>query len=146
MTVIHLKKRDVMKSKVRGVDMEFDHEKLATILGVPGKNGICEYIKEVWEESKYTKPLEITRRFANDDTIMEARRVKEAVIDEATVEGESGSDDQFYDAQVEVEEPVIETPADTSDPDFIFDFDRKIKNLQESTPRAPLADFQKLNF
>ncbi|GAB2282982.1 hypothetical protein Dimus_017515 [Dionaea muscipula] len=28
----------------------------------------------------------------------------EAVIDEATVEGESGLDDQFYDAQVEVEE------------------------------------------
>ncbi|GAB2266078.1 hypothetical protein Dimus_001106 [Dionaea muscipula] len=142
--------KDVVKSKVRGVDSEFDHEKLATILGVPGKNGICEYIKEVWEESKYTKPLEITRRFANDDTIMKARRVKEngiwwigsgenrrrdndeetpeeeaedenegnqddfdweAVIDEATVEGESGSDDQFYDAQVEVEEPVTETPA-----------------------------------
>ncbi|GAB2268891.1 hypothetical protein Dimus_003833, partial [Dionaea muscipula] len=30
----------------------------------------------------------------------------EAVIDEATVEGESGSDDQFYDAQVGEEEPV----------------------------------------
>ncbi|GAB2275751.1 hypothetical protein Dimus_010501 [Dionaea muscipula] len=71
MTVIHLKKRDVVKSKVRGVDLEFDHEKLATILGVPGKNGICEYIKEVWEESKYTKSLEITRRFANDENIME---------------------------------------------------------------------------
>ncbi|GAB2288618.1 hypothetical protein Dimus_022942, partial [Dionaea muscipula] len=196
MTVTHLKKKDVVKSK------------------------------EVWEESKYTKPLEITRRFANDDTIMKARRVKsvemkpsqrrlvnlprvmmrhmsyvisvkdhelpygdwltmvfeafgvplvdkkgeepkrydfleetfltmckltrengiwwigsgenrrrdndeetpeeeaedenegnqddfdwEAVINEATVEGESGSDDQFYDAQVEVEEPVTETPA-----------------------------------
>ncbi|GAB2268076.1 hypothetical protein Dimus_003054 [Dionaea muscipula] len=76
MTVTHLKKKDVVKSKVRGVDLEFDHEKLATILGVPGKNGICEYIKEVWEESKYTKPLEITRRFANDETIMKARRVK----------------------------------------------------------------------
>ncbi|GAB2268372.1 hypothetical protein Dimus_003335 [Dionaea muscipula] len=73
MSVVHLKKRDVMKSKVRGVDMEFDHEKLATILGVPGKNEICEYIKEVWEESKYTKPLEITRRFANDENIMAAK-------------------------------------------------------------------------
>ncbi|GAB2292298.1 hypothetical protein Dimus_026546, partial [Dionaea muscipula] len=61
---------------VRGVDLEFYHENLATILGVPGKNGICEYIKEVWEESKYTKPLEITRRFANDENIMVARRVK----------------------------------------------------------------------
>ncbi|GAB2286128.1 hypothetical protein Dimus_020552, partial [Dionaea muscipula] len=76
MTVIHLKKRDVVKSKVRGVDLEFDHEKLATILGVSGKNGICEYIKEVWKESKYTKPLEIKRRFANDENIMAARRVK----------------------------------------------------------------------
>ncbi|GAB2287916.1 hypothetical protein Dimus_022269 [Dionaea muscipula] len=138
MTVIHLKKKDVVKSKVRGVEMEFDHEKLATILGVPGTYGICEYIKDVWEESKYTKPLEITRRFANDENIMAARRVKEngiwwigsgenrrrddnvdapeeeaeeegegikddfdweAVIDEATVEGESGSGERFYDAE-----------------------------------------------
>ncbi|GAB2281660.1 hypothetical protein Dimus_016231 [Dionaea muscipula] len=76
MSMVHLKKRDVVKSKVRGVDMEFDHEKLTTILGVPGKNGICEYIKEVWEESKYTKPLEITRRFANNENLMAARRVK----------------------------------------------------------------------
>ncbi|GAB2265379.1 hypothetical protein Dimus_000438 [Dionaea muscipula] len=35
----------------------------------------------------------------------------EAVVDEAAVEGESGSDEQFYDAQVDVEEPVTETPA-----------------------------------
>ncbi|GAB2281172.1 hypothetical protein Dimus_015775 [Dionaea muscipula] len=35
---------------------------MASILGIPGNNGICEYIKDVWEESKYTKPLEITRR------------------------------------------------------------------------------------
>ncbi|GAB2281036.1 hypothetical protein Dimus_015647 [Dionaea muscipula] len=76
MIVTHLKKKDVVKSKVRGVDLEFDHEKLATILGVHGKNGICEYIEEVWEESEYTKPLEITGRFANDDTIMKAGRVK----------------------------------------------------------------------
>ncbi|GAB2281112.1 hypothetical protein Dimus_015720 [Dionaea muscipula] len=112
MTVIHLKKKDIVKSKVRGIEIEFDHEKLATILGVPEANGICEYIKEVWEESKYTKPLEITRRFANDERSGENRRRDEeveapeeeaedvnernqddfdweAVIDEATVEGES---------------------------------------------------------
>ncbi|GAB2266420.1 hypothetical protein Dimus_001428 [Dionaea muscipula] len=35
----------------------------------------------------------------------------EAVIDEAAEQGESGSDEQFYDAQVEVEEPVTETTA-----------------------------------
>ncbi|GAB2288558.1 hypothetical protein Dimus_022888 [Dionaea muscipula] len=204
--------------------------------------GICEYIKEVWEESRYTKPLEITRRFANDATIMKARRVQssrdetfskvysfsgnekcdtsiweerhlkllgldiygslngkevsqsattfgvplvikkgeepkkydffedtfltmckltredgiwwigsgenrrrdddeaapeeeaegddernkddfdwEAVIDEATVEGESESDDQFYDAQVGEEEPMMKHQADSSSPSFIFD-------------------------
>ncbi|GAB2286614.1 hypothetical protein Dimus_021009 [Dionaea muscipula] len=49
---------------------------MATILGVPGRNGICEYIKEVWEESRYTKPLDITRRIANDETITATRRVK----------------------------------------------------------------------
>ncbi|GAB2266123.1 hypothetical protein Dimus_001146, partial [Dionaea muscipula] len=172
MTVTHLKKRDVVKSSVKGVAIEFNHDKLASILGVPGKNGICEYIKDVWEESKYTKPLEITRRFANDETLMAARRVKsgemkpfqrfihflvmknvvprfgkrdtssimdltymdhpmsrrlvnlprvmmrhmsyvismkdhelpyEAVVDEAAVEGESGSGEKFYDAEDEVQ-------------------------------------------
>ncbi|GAB2278476.1 hypothetical protein Dimus_013157 [Dionaea muscipula] len=49
---------------------------LASILSIPGNNGICEYIKEVLEESWYTKPLEITRKFINDETIMEARRVR----------------------------------------------------------------------
>ncbi|GAB2296171.1 hypothetical protein Dimus_030304 [Dionaea muscipula] len=138
----HNSKKDVEKSKVRGVDIIFDHLQLASIRGIPGNNGICEYIKEVWEESKYTKPLEITRRFANDESIMEARRVKsvemkpfqrrrdddgevpeeeaeeeekdqtefdwEAVINEAAEQGESGSDDQFFDARVDVEEPVTE--------------------------------------
>ncbi|GAB2299657.1 hypothetical protein Dimus_033716 [Dionaea muscipula] len=76
MTLTHLKKKDVVKTSVRGVAIEFDHLKLAFILGIPGNNGICEYIKDVWEESKYTKPLEITRKFANDETLMAARRVK----------------------------------------------------------------------
>ncbi|GAB2266470.1 hypothetical protein Dimus_001479, partial [Dionaea muscipula] len=76
MTVIHLKKKDVVKSSVKGISIEFDHEQSVAILDVPGRTGICEYIKEVWEESRYTKPLEITRRFANDATIMKARRVQ----------------------------------------------------------------------
>ncbi|GAB2283534.1 hypothetical protein Dimus_018040 [Dionaea muscipula] len=119
MTVIHLKKKDIVKSKVRGVEVEFDHEKLATILGIPGNNGICEYVKDVWEESKYIKPLEITRRGENrrrDDDIdvpaeEEAEKDEgnkddfdwEAVIDEATVEGESGSGEKFYDAEDEAQ-------------------------------------------
>ncbi|GAB2284174.1 hypothetical protein Dimus_018641 [Dionaea muscipula] len=163
MTVIHLKKKDVVKTSVKRVFIEFDHLKLASILGIPGNNGICEYIKDVWEESKYTKPLQIIRKFANDETLTAAKRVKsdkkgeelkrydyfeetfltmckltrengvwwigtgenrrrddapeeegptedvheeeeegqtdfdwEAVIDEAAVKGESGSDDHFF--------------------------------------------------
>ncbi|GAB2273322.1 hypothetical protein Dimus_008121 [Dionaea muscipula] len=67
----------------------------------------------------------------------------EAVIDEATVEGESGSDDQFYDAQVGEEEPGCETPTRPSDP-ASSSLSEKIKNLQESTARVPLAE--KLTF
>ncbi|GAB2279252.1 hypothetical protein Dimus_013898 [Dionaea muscipula] len=150
LTLIHYKKKEVARSSVRGVEIEFDHMRLASILGIPGNNGICEYIKDVWEESKYIKPLEITRKFANDETVMEARRLKrenrvwwlgsgengridddveevnaeqavneeeqhpdfewEAVVDEAADQGESDSDDKFYDAQVDVEEPVAEAP------------------------------------
>ncbi|GAB2278952.1 hypothetical protein Dimus_013622, partial [Dionaea muscipula] len=76
LTLVHYKKKDVARSKVRGVDIEFDHLRLESILGVPGNNGICEYIKDVWDESKYTKTLEITRKFLNNNMIMEARRVR----------------------------------------------------------------------
>ncbi|GAB2271604.1 hypothetical protein Dimus_006435 [Dionaea muscipula] len=128
MTVTHLKKKDIVKSSVKGVTVEFDHEKLASILGIPGNNGICEYVKDVWEESKYIKPLEITRRFANNEALTAARRevekigeemmmwmlqkkrqrrkmkeIKifdwEEVVEEAAVEGESGSREKFYDAE-----------------------------------------------
>ncbi|GAB2295155.1 hypothetical protein Dimus_029329, partial [Dionaea muscipula] len=76
MTVIHLKKKDVVKSSVKGISIEFDHEQCVAILDVLEEAGICEYIEEVWEESRYTKPLDITRRIANDETITAARRVK----------------------------------------------------------------------
>ncbi|GAB2298013.1 hypothetical protein Dimus_032093 [Dionaea muscipula] len=74
MKVTHLRKKDVIKSSVKGIDIEFDHERLATYLVCTARNGICEYIEEVWEESKYTKPLEITRRVANDETITNCRK------------------------------------------------------------------------
>ncbi|GAB2279132.1 hypothetical protein Dimus_013909, partial [Dionaea muscipula] len=32
MKVTHLRKKDVIKSSVKGIDIEFDHERLATIL------------------------------------------------------------------------------------------------------------------
>ncbi|GAB2296150.1 hypothetical protein Dimus_030283 [Dionaea muscipula] len=49
----------------------------------------------------------------------------EAVIDEATVEGESGSDDQFYDAQIEVEEPRMKLQQTPVDPNFISNSARR---------------------
>ncbi|GAB2266127.1 hypothetical protein Dimus_001150 [Dionaea muscipula] len=110
-----LKKKDIVKSKVRGVEIEFDHEKSATILSIPGTMGSREYVKDVWEESKYIKPLEITvsgenRRRDDDEAAPEEEAEGEdegnqvdfdweAVIDEATVEGESGSGEKFYDAE-----------------------------------------------
>ncbi|GAB2268186.1 hypothetical protein Dimus_003163 [Dionaea muscipula] len=111
MTVTHLKKKDIVKSSVKGVAVEFDHEKLASILGIPGNNGICEYVKDVWEESKYIKPLEITRRRRDDAVDVSEGEAEEeeernqgdfdweAVVEEAAVEGESGSGEKFYDAE-----------------------------------------------
>ncbi|GAB2292775.1 hypothetical protein Dimus_027010 [Dionaea muscipula] len=182
LTLSHYKKKEFARSSVGGVEIEFDHMRLASILGIHGNIGICEYINDVWEESKHAKPLEISRKFANDETIMEARRVKsiemkpfqrfihflvmkivvprfrkrdttsymdltymdhltrrrrsddedvapaeeeneeeeeqnqldfdwEVVVDEAALQGESGSDDQFFYAQVDVEGPGTEAPA-----------------------------------
>ncbi|GAB2273558.1 hypothetical protein Dimus_008347 [Dionaea muscipula] len=103
MTVIHL-----------------NHEKVASILCIPGNNGICEYVKDVWEESKYIKPLEITRRRRDDDVDTpegEAEEEEErnqddfdweAVIDEAAVEGESGSGEKFYDAEDKGQDSLAE--------------------------------------
>ncbi|GAB2297893.1 hypothetical protein Dimus_031978 [Dionaea muscipula] len=71
LTVFIYKKKEIAKSRVRGVEIEFDNMKLASILNVPGHTSISEYIKEE----------------------------------------ESGSNDQFFDAQVDVEEPVTEAPA-----------------------------------
>ncbi|GAB2297375.1 hypothetical protein Dimus_031482 [Dionaea muscipula] len=76
LTVFIYKKKEIAKSRVKGVEIEFDSMKLASILDVPGHTGISEYIKEVWEESKYIKPLEITRKFANNSLINVARRVQ----------------------------------------------------------------------
>ncbi|GAB2288478.1 hypothetical protein Dimus_022810 [Dionaea muscipula] len=180
MTVIHLKKKDVVKSSVKGVAIEFDHDKLAFILGVPGKNGICEYIKDVWEESKEKNQRDMTtlrkpfsqcasklekmvfggvgtgenRRRDDDDEVSEEEVEEEekdqtdfdweAVVDEAAVEGESGSDDQFFYAQVDVEEPMMSL-SDSSRSSYHPQLNRRKQDLQESTPRVPLVAFQKLS-
>ncbi|GAB2271039.1 hypothetical protein Dimus_005890 [Dionaea muscipula] len=76
LTVFFYKKKEITRSRVKGVEIEFDNMKLASILDVPCHTGISEYIKEVWEESKYIKPLEITRKFTNNSLINVARRVQ----------------------------------------------------------------------
>ncbi|GAB2288686.1 hypothetical protein Dimus_023002, partial [Dionaea muscipula] len=76
LTIFIYKKMEMAKSRVKGIEIEFDSIKLASILDVSGHTGISEYIKEVWEESKYIKLLEITRKFANNSLINVARRVQ----------------------------------------------------------------------
>ncbi|GAB2296547.1 hypothetical protein Dimus_030658 [Dionaea muscipula] len=40
LTISHNRKKDVARSKVRGVEIVFNHLKLASILGISGNNGI----------------------------------------------------------------------------------------------------------
>ncbi|GAB2287871.1 hypothetical protein Dimus_022227 [Dionaea muscipula] len=106
LTLIPYKKKEVVRSSVRGVKIEFDHMRLASILGIRGNNGICEYIKDMWEESK-------RRDDEIDAPAEEAKEEEEAenpdfdwevVVDEAADEGESGSGEKFYDAEDEIQE------------------------------------------
>ncbi|GAB2301494.1 hypothetical protein Dimus_035513 [Dionaea muscipula] len=148
LTMSHNRKKDVARSKVRGVEIIFDHLQLASILGIPGNNGICEYIKEVWEESRYTKPLEITRRFANDDSIMEARRVKlvemkpfqrrddevEAPEEEAEEEVEAQNDFDW--------EAVIDEAADQGESgsgEKFYDAEDEVQESPEVNEKVPAA-------
>ncbi|GAB2268635.1 hypothetical protein Dimus_003588 [Dionaea muscipula] len=84
MSVIHLKKKDIVKSSVKGVVVEFDHEKSATIL-------------------VYPEPMEFVKEEAQEEEGNQADFDWEAVIDEAAVEGESGSGEKFYDAEDEAQ-------------------------------------------
>ncbi|GAB2288173.1 hypothetical protein Dimus_022515 [Dionaea muscipula] len=76
LTVSISKKKEVVRSCVRGVKIELNGMILAGILEAFGNNEICEYIKDIWEESIYCKPLPITRKFANNNLLTVARRVK----------------------------------------------------------------------
>ncbi|GAB2288450.1 hypothetical protein Dimus_022782 [Dionaea muscipula] len=148
LTVIHLKKKDVVKSSVKGIGIEFDHEKLATILGVPGRNGICEYIKEVWEESKYTKPLDITRRIANNETLTAARRVKsesgenrrrdddvDAQEGEAEKEDEGHKDD--FDWEAVIDEAAVERESGSGE--RFYDAEDETQGSPEVQEEIPAA-------
>ncbi|GAB2281863.1 hypothetical protein Dimus_016425 [Dionaea muscipula] len=90
----------------------------------------------------------MTNRRRDDDVDApeeEAEDEDEGNKDDFDREGESGSDDQFYDAQIEEDEPVTETPAAPAVP-ASSSAQQKDTEPSRVDPRAPLADFRKSNF
>ncbi|GAB2280671.1 hypothetical protein Dimus_015298 [Dionaea muscipula] len=67
MTVRLSNKTDVATTIVRGVKIELDCMTLDSILKIPRNFGLSDYVKEVWEEARYCKPLEITRKILYQD-------------------------------------------------------------------------------
>ncbi|GAB2265915.1 hypothetical protein Dimus_000947 [Dionaea muscipula] len=133
MTVTHLKKKDVVKSKVREVDLEFDHEKLATILG-SGENR-----RRDDDEAAPEEDAEEEEERNKDDFDWET------VIDEATVEGESGSGEKFYDAEEEAQgSPDLhdEIPAEAP-PSSVQQKDKGIAGVDPSSHTGREAEFLK---
>ncbi|GAB2278767.1 hypothetical protein Dimus_013442 [Dionaea muscipula] len=191
MTVIHLKKKDVVKSSVKGIGIEFDHEQCVCYTWCARKklesvntsrrcgksqgtqnHLILQEGLQMMKQSQLPEELNLVTREngiwwigsgenrRRDDDVnapggrSEKRKKKgirmtligKAVINEATVEGESGSDDQFYDAQVEVEEPVTKLSG-SGDPSFISGSAKEqgICGVDPSCPtgRLPEAEFLK---
>ncbi|GAB2275688.1 hypothetical protein Dimus_010442 [Dionaea muscipula] len=114
LTVFIYKKKEIAKSRVKGVEIEFDSMKLASILDVPGHTAISEYIKK-FGRSPNKKGEEPKRFDYFEETFLTM------LIDEAVVEEESGSREKFYDADDEVQEslelneevPAVATQAST---------------------------------
>ncbi|GAB2266472.1 hypothetical protein Dimus_001481 [Dionaea muscipula] len=121
MTVIHLKKKDVVKSSVKGISIEFDHERLVAILDVLEE---LEFVNTSRRYGKSQGSGENRRRDDDEATPEEEAEGDdegnkddfdwEAAIDEATDEGESESDDQFYDAQVGKKSQVTKHQEDSA--------------------------------
>ncbi|GAB2285604.1 hypothetical protein Dimus_020048 [Dionaea muscipula] len=182
-----------MKTSVRGVAIEFDHLKLASILGIPGNNGIyhelpygdwmtmifeefgvllvdkkgeelkkydffeetflamCKLTREngVWgivsgENRRRDDEIEAPAEDVHEEEVEDQNDFDwEVVIDEAAVQGESGSGEKFYDAKDEIQEPVAvveEVPAMAA---------QASAQQNETTPSGfdpsgPLVIFQKL--
>ncbi|GAB2294942.1 hypothetical protein Dimus_029133 [Dionaea muscipula] len=147
LTMFHYKKKEISRSRVRGVEIEFDSIILASILGIPGDNGICEYIKEVWEESKYTKPLEITKRSGenrrrDDEEVAPAENEEvnpecfdwEAVIDEVEIEREDVNEE----VGIQGEHMKKEVEADESrSGEKFFDAENEVHEFAEVSEDVP---------
>ncbi|GAB2278309.1 hypothetical protein Dimus_012994 [Dionaea muscipula] len=156
MTVIHLKKKDVVKSSVKGIGIEFDNERLATIFGVLEEAGIVYTSKRengIWwigsgENRRRDDDVDAPEEEAEDED--EGNKDdfdREAIIDEATVEGESGSRERFYDAEDETQgspEVQEENPA-AAPQSSAQQKDQTTSGVDPSRPtgRIPEAEFLK---
>ncbi|GAB2287785.1 hypothetical protein Dimus_022146 [Dionaea muscipula] len=119
MTVIHLKKKDVVESTF-GVPLvdkkgeepkryDYFEETFLTMCKLTRENGV--WWVGTGENRRRDDDDEVPEEEVEEEEKDQTGFDWEAVLDEVAEQGESGSDDQFYDAQVEVEEPVTETPA-----------------------------------
>ncbi|GAB2269164.1 hypothetical protein Dimus_004092 [Dionaea muscipula] len=124
LTVFIYKKKEIARSRIRGVEIDFDNMKLATL-----EQKRYDYFEEtfltmcklkrengVWligtgENRRRDDEIEASAEEVHEEEEAQKDFDWEAMIDEAAVQGESGSDDQFFDAQVDIEEPVKEAPA-----------------------------------
>ncbi|GAB2276343.1 hypothetical protein Dimus_011073 [Dionaea muscipula] len=107
LTMTHFKKKEVAKSSVRGVEFEFDHLRLTSIVGIPRNNGICEYIKDIGTGENRRRDDEIDAPVEEAEEEEEAENPDfdwEAVVDEAADQGESVLGEKFYDAEDEIQE------------------------------------------
>ncbi|GAB2286698.1 hypothetical protein Dimus_021092 [Dionaea muscipula] len=135
------KKKEIAKSRVKGVEIEFDSMKRPQLR-------MCLDTLLRREDGVWWVGTGENRRRDDDDEVPEEEVEEEekdqtefdweAVIDEAAEQGEFGSDDQFFDAQVEVKEPVTETPAAPVIQAPSTDR-QKVTKLREPTPRVPLG-------
>ncbi|GAB2285819.1 hypothetical protein Dimus_020258 [Dionaea muscipula] len=121
LTLVHYKKKDIARSMVRGVDIEFDHLRLTSILGVPRKNGILN--EEDAEEQ-------------NPDFDWEV------VDDEAALQGELGSGEKFLDAEDEVQgsEEVSGDVPDMSTPTPVQQKEKALAAVDPSAPTESIPD------
>ncbi|GAB2270827.1 hypothetical protein Dimus_005693, partial [Dionaea muscipula] len=102
-------------------------------------------VREGWmKDNGLNNVMELIKRQKWENLFKRSEFDWEAVINEAAEQGEFGSDDQFFYAQVEVEEPVTETPAAPSDPRTIHEFDEEavMNKLQVEFERARANRFQ----
>ncbi|GAB2283623.1 hypothetical protein Dimus_018128 [Dionaea muscipula] len=133
LTVFIYKKKEIARSRVREVKIKFDNMKLASILNVPGhivdKQGEepkrYDYLEEIFltmcklkRENRvwWLGTGENRRRDDDEEVNADEQAVHEeeqnpgfdweAVVNEADLQGESGSGEKFYDAEDEIQEPA----------------------------------------